>query len=353
MLTEIWQSFKDNIKRRATNPFLGTFSIVYIFKNWELFYSLINFDPNLNLEGKLKYIRKYFEYHNFFENILVCVFITFGTLIATYLLLAFSRLLSNTYESLITPWIYKITDKSKVVLKEVHEGVKKQRSEFESSYEKEHEARIKIQTERDIYETKYHDAESKYIEILGDLNNLKASIESLNSQVEFKDMEIISLKKQSKDKDEQLEKYQNRINEYTGIISKLENNINTNSKIKNQNYGEELNRLRLENQRLKEAKDGYYQNLTDGNFVFSDAPQMIYDKYINLNIESKRRFVDLLENVREGTLLKEDFIKRDKYYLRFKDDGIFFDYKIEHDYYRIGLTILGYEVKNLVGSNFY
>jgi len=352
MLAEIWQSFKDNVKRRATNPFLGTFTIVYILKNWELFYSLLNFDSNLNLEGRLAYVRPYFEFHSFVENILITVLITFVTLIVTYLLLSVARLLSNTYESIITPWIYKITDKSKIVLKDEHDKIKKQRSDFETNYEKEHEARIKIQAERDIYETKYHDADSRLIELIAESNSIKATHESLSSQLNASAQEIASLKEQSKDKDIIIEKMRSTIDEQLKLINNFEREHKKNPNLQIKEYEDKLRRLRLENDELKELKENTHENFHTKAEIKKLAEE-IYNRYINLSIQSKRKLEDLFVKVREGGLVDGSFIQKDRDYLKFKNDGVFFNYKIEHDYYRIGLTTLGHELKQLAGNSFF
>lgn len=348
MINEIWQSFKDNVKRRVTNPFLGTFTIVYIIKNWELFYSLLNFDANFNLELKLRYIRKYFELHNFLENIFLCILFTFITIFLTYIFLASSRLLSNTYDSMIIPWIYKITDKSKIVLKEIHEQVKKQRSEIESNYEREHEARIKIQTERDIYENKYHEAESKHIEFLAEVNNNKASLEALNNQLAAKYSEIENLKNIIKDKDNSIGKFEEEINYLNSEKKDLKNSISKKS-IKQL----EIENLTNENKILKEKLDLNRKNneINKQNIEFSASD--VYSNYLHLDKHAKNKLLEILDFVRSGTLIEERFVKNDYDYLMFKNDNLFFDYKVEHDYYRIGLTDLGFEVKNLIGSNFY
>ena len=61
MISETISSIKKNIKRRISNPFLGTFTIIYIIKNWKLFYGLFNFDPDATQQNKIDYIEFYFS----------------------------------------------------------------------------------------------------------------------------------------------------------------------------------------------------------------------------------------------------------------------------------------------------
>ena len=46
MIKDFLVSFKDNFKEKTRNPFLGTYLIVWLIRNWELIYTLFNFDQN-------------------------------------------------------------------------------------------------------------------------------------------------------------------------------------------------------------------------------------------------------------------------------------------------------------------
>ncbi|HEY0056585.1 MAG TPA: hypothetical protein VGB63_14620 [Pedobacter sp.] len=69
MIKDIFDSFKDNLRERTTNPFLGTFVIVWVIKNWKLVYSLFYFDKDFTLEKRLNYISSYFKEDTFGENL--------------------------------------------------------------------------------------------------------------------------------------------------------------------------------------------------------------------------------------------------------------------------------------------
>ncbi|MCI0449512.1 MAG: hypothetical protein L0Y79_06975 [Chlorobi bacterium] len=200
MLSELIASLKDNIKRRATNPFLGTFTIVYIIKNWELFYSLFNFDSNLDLEMRLNFVRKYFELHPFGWNLLACIGFTFLILASTYVLLGIGRYISNIYSKTVEPWIYKISDKGNVVLKEDYQRLLEEKIRYEAKYENERLEKSKIAQDRENMEQQYLkmlSAESQNEAV----NNLKAEIESLKAQVNAKNDETDSFKKLISEKD--------------------------------------------------------------------------------------------------------------------------------------------------------
>ena len=56
---DITSSFFDNIKDKTTNPFFGTLIFVWLVRNWDLVYTVFNFDSDCNLEDKKEFIRKY------------------------------------------------------------------------------------------------------------------------------------------------------------------------------------------------------------------------------------------------------------------------------------------------------
>lgn len=49
---KIFESFVDNIKQKTTNPFFGTLILVWLVRNWELIYTLFNFDKDWLLSDK-------------------------------------------------------------------------------------------------------------------------------------------------------------------------------------------------------------------------------------------------------------------------------------------------------------
>ncbi|WP_377717329.1 hypothetical protein [Pseudofulvibacter geojedonensis] len=61
MIKDFLISFRDNFKEKTRNPFLGTYVIVWIVLNWELIYTLFNFDDNYKLENKVAFIKAYYK----------------------------------------------------------------------------------------------------------------------------------------------------------------------------------------------------------------------------------------------------------------------------------------------------
>lgn len=149
MVKDTLNSMLDNIKERTTNPFLGTFVIVWVIKNWKLVYSLFYFDSAFTLPKRLTYIETYFNEKSFWCNMLGVIGYTLIVLLLTYILLALSRLLTEFYDKVIVPQIAKITDKSSVVLKTKHKELEEAFKLLEKRYEDERLAKVAAQNERD------------------------------------------------------------------------------------------------------------------------------------------------------------------------------------------------------------
>ncbi|MFY0604494.1 MAG: hypothetical protein JXQ93_11120 [Flavobacteriaceae bacterium] len=151
MIKNTLNSFTDNINQKLKNPFLGTFIIVWIIRNWEFLYSLFYFNPKLSLDDRIAKIKTYFVEYDIWE-ILVTVGFTFLILVSTYILLNLSRLVVNFFDKMITPRVYEITDKSSVVLKDTHNELIKSIELLESKVQSERELRLKTQNENEQLE---------------------------------------------------------------------------------------------------------------------------------------------------------------------------------------------------------
>ncbi len=158
MFNDAIESFKENIKQKTTNPFLGTLLVVWIIHNWELLYSVFNFDYNTNLQARINFISKYMSGWQFTKDLAFCAIISLGVLVATYLLLGAGRFLANLYDDVVIPWLQKITNINKVVTRENHERVIRYVDELEEKLAKE-----KIR--RQDLETRLEEAEKKFLKV--------------------------------------------------------------------------------------------------------------------------------------------------------------------------------------------
>jgi hypothetical protein len=188
MIKDLLVSFTENIKTKTTNPFFGTLILVWIFDNWRLIYSFFNFAPTMNLESRKAFLSTYLDPQNFLPNLIQCIGVTVLVLIGSYILLNFSRLIVNFFEKVITPLMYKWTDRSSIVLKKDYLILSTEKERFEKKYELERETRLKLQDEYEKLEIKLRTKEqqkpingkqpekksTKYSELIKDQKNLEA-----------------------------------------------------------------------------------------------------------------------------------------------------------------------------------
>ncbi|MFV1447816.1 hypothetical protein VBZ51_01645 [Maribacter sp. HS] len=154
MIKDFLISFKDNFKEKTRNPFLGTYLVVWIIRNWLLVYTLFNFDPNHNLKFKLNFIEEYYIKNDFLLNLATNILWAFAILIITYLVLNISRFIINISEKQITPLVYKISDSKSIVLKETFDNLNSEKINLEIKLEKERENKSRLQAEILRLETK-------------------------------------------------------------------------------------------------------------------------------------------------------------------------------------------------------
>ncbi|MFM9987124.1 hypothetical protein [Flavobacterium sp.] len=157
MIKELLISFKENLESKTSNPFFGTVILIWIIKNWNLIYSIFNFESKTTLELKRQFIIKHFKFHPLIETLLYCVAEAFVILITSYLLINISRLIINFFEKKVTPLVYKWTDKNSIVLKTVYDTLETERIRLEKRVDEERDARLKLQEDYDKLEKRYSD----------------------------------------------------------------------------------------------------------------------------------------------------------------------------------------------------
>lgn len=144
MFSELITSFSENIKHKATNPFLGTLVIVWSIHNWEFLYKIFNFPSTYTIEQKMLFISEYLNGHAIINSTTICACISIVVLLLTYIAISISRLIVNIFDLTVTPYLYKWTDKSSVVLKYKYDDVLKNAHDFERKYENEHEEKTQL-----------------------------------------------------------------------------------------------------------------------------------------------------------------------------------------------------------------
>lgn len=153
MIKDAFNSFKDNIKERISNPFLGTFLLVWVIHNWQLVYSFFYFDSDWKLQKRIEYFKQYWTEHTFLWNLLIVALLTVCVIVITYMFLALSRLITNYFENVVIPFVHTLT-KGKIVTREIHQNALNRIETLEQKVEAERKLKNEAILERDELERK-------------------------------------------------------------------------------------------------------------------------------------------------------------------------------------------------------
>ncbi|WP_121964457.1 hypothetical protein [Myroides sp. N17-2] len=213
MIKDFFVSFTDNIKEKTRNPFLGTYAVVWLIRNWYVVYMVFNFDKDCTMDDKLRLISEYFGKNPFWENVGYNVLYTFAVLLATYILLNLSRLIVNGFERNLTPWIYKVTDKSSIVTKDTYQialtRIEKMESDLESEKEKRYRAEEKSEkSEKELISERtnildYNVIKEEKNRLIKDIQDKDNMFKELDTKYKVVEQELSKLKSN----DSNVEKY--------------------------------------------------------------------------------------------------------------------------------------------------
>lgn len=263
MIKDIFLSFKDNLQEKTSNPFLGTYLLVWSVRNWELVYTLLNFDEDQKLQHKIAFIKHYYEQYDFIANLANNTLWTFFILIITYLLLNLSRLIVNFSEKQLTPWVYKITDSESIVLKEVYNKLKEEKRDLEERLEKEREAKSNLDTKIKKLEEENTALRTSIIQ--------ERNTEFLEEPIdETSPMKVNSNSKELPvDKIFEKLKEKKLLEEFINISLKIKNNEPISDSYSHKNTFLGLNLIQYLKPGFSNHK--YYALTKEGNFVFQKA----------------------------------------------------------------------------------
>lgn len=227
MIKDIFLSFRDNFKEKTRNPFLGTYALVWVIRNWELVFAVFNFDTNHNLDYKLNFIKIYYKTHSFIEGILMNIAYTLLIMVVTYIILNISRAIVNTSEKQLKPWVYKLTDSKSIVLKSIYENIRNERDELQSRLDRERESKSSLE---------------KRIKVLEDeIVNLEEAIANKETQLSAEELPDFAASTTSKPEDVLFDKLKRKelLDNYLIVGSNIATNpdwIRTNNVDENMSY---------------------------------------------------------------------------------------------------------------------
>lgn len=176
MIKDFIDSISDYTKTRISNPFFETLLFVWAVRNFDFIFVMFNFAEGVTLTQKIDYIHRYFEVYGTWVQLSLNIVISFGVLLASFLLLFLARFLTNLYSNILN-WLNSKTAKVTMIDKTVYQTLYEDYQIIKDKYEK-----LKIE-------------ESTFNKILNDKDNDLFSLKSSQLQVSI-DLEKNSDEKQ-------------------------------------------------------------------------------------------------------------------------------------------------------------
>jgi len=258
-------SFLDNIKQKVTNPFFGTFIMIWFIRNWELVYTIFNFDEGTSLAVKKSYIINYIKSRDWTIELFNNIWISILVMLSGYILIVGTRVLVNVIEFRIMPNLNKRTVSKLVTNTEVFNEVIKERDDIAEKYEREKEKSRKLVNLFDSQKASYEEVLSNKDSVITSEKKEKEDIKKKNIIL----IEEINLKKA------ELEKY-------NISIQKLESNSKESIE-KEKQVRLALTNFSIENRKLQEKSHTIEQIFLTG---FKDYEMLEDDmkKYVEKQI---------------------------------------------------------------------
>jgi hypothetical protein len=329
IMMNITSSFFDNIKDKTTNPFFGTLIFVWLVRNWDLVYTVFNFDNNCNLEDKKDFIRSYYVSKVVWQEIGLNILIALGLMVLSYALIIVSRLVVNVTNHNIIPRMNEKTVSKLVVNKDRFETVKKTRDEYFNRIQDFEEQVVTLEQKNTLL--KKQNIENKQI-----IRGLNDKIDKLDNNLEIAESNISVIKSELDNTEQNLS---------LSKIALKQNEITIRKNSKNLN---DFNDLILE----------YLNKILDTNRLVPydelNIPTQIKEAYSNLCRESRETenfdlmFFDMAKHLESENRDRVSFNK--DYVNAYIDYGLFAKKENEENHNGLGknleLTILGRIVFN-------
>jgi hypothetical protein len=320
---ETINSLLENLKQKATNPFLGTIIFVAIVRYWDVVYAFFAFDDDCDMLYKQTYIHNYFAVLNFWKEIAIIIGEAFAIIIATYLLLTASKFIMDFYHKHLLSRAAKIVDKKSVKTLEEYQSLERALAESIEQVSKVNKQNDELEMRVGRFKSDIADKDLKISELniqVGDLSqkndNLVISVESLEIDNKSKgniindlNHHVEELKGYIEDTEADarlLEKTKNKNELYETKISELEETIKIfEDELKNREIIiPDFEELENSNTKYIIQNDARYKL---GEWIdFHELPQWLNESNLNVIYDTVDTFVNstdfktLPKKIREG-----------------------------------------------------
>lgn len=196
MIIEYIKSVIENVRDRLKNPFndtnktpfAGAFIIALLIYNWELVYTLINFDSWENRQQKIEIIKQYLGQKSWYNRIGWSLGISFVSIIFFYFFNYISLGITTFFRRWFKGIILYYTDKSQVMPRDEHELYNQKANSIKRQFEELKERTSKIEDENNELSTQLTNLTSQFSTVTNEKEELKKELEqhqlSLRGRVE-------------------------------------------------------------------------------------------------------------------------------------------------------------------------
>lgn len=178
-MIQIFNSVAESIKDRTRNPFFATLISVWLVRNWELVYTLFNFDKDCTLIDKTNFIRDYYHPKSFWEELIINISISMGLMILAYCLIIITRVIVNIVEHRITPYLNDKTVSGLAVKRTLYEQVKKERLELQNDLDIAYKKLVETEVSNSKYRSENSGFRNEKIKNENEIKTLEREVNDL------------------------------------------------------------------------------------------------------------------------------------------------------------------------------
>lgn len=310
MITDSISSFLQNTKSKFANSFFGSLIFVWLVRNWEIIYSIFNFDKKFTLNEKLEYIHSFYDDNDIWAVTINNIGWALLLMIAGHIFVILSKVLGNVVDHNIMPNLNKRTVSKLVTDKSSFDEMKKQSDEYADKFEQEKNRNRNLVLALDSQKTDF-DSQTMLLnqtisslsqqkkELDDKVENLKTSVNSLENTTaayerDFK--KVFEEKNHLENKTEALEK---SLVEADLKINLLKDNIEEIKNIATQDFA---------------AYSLFKDQSNYQNEIEKKLPDNLYASYSEIRIQDLEiaffQFVDMIKNVKQKSSFNDELIEK-------------------------------------------
>lgn len=186
-IKSIFQDFVNDNRDKVRTPYFSVFILIWLVRNWELIFTIFNFDEIEKRTDKTTLIGEYISKAVSPKELLTTTGLAFIGITVSYLLISLSKTITLAYKNFVTPFINNLFDKNLNVDKEIYNTVKQERDRFRRLYDDEQNASSGLAArlnDQKILISKIADEHEKTKQDYTELLETKSNVDLINKRLE-------------------------------------------------------------------------------------------------------------------------------------------------------------------------